>query len=181
MKPPRSAAEFAAYLRRSKRRSQRAYLVFTPEGALAGVININEIVRGGFCSAYLGYYAFTPHAGKGHMTRGLRLVIEQAFGTLRLHRLEANIQPANSASRRLVRGLRFRREGYSPRYLKIAGRFCDHERWALTVEDWKRGAATTGRRPRAAPRRAQSARARKRAKRWETRPPAAEMPGRAKR
>jgi ribosomal-protein-alanine N-acetyltransferase len=107
-------------------------------GELAGVINLSEIVRGAFRSAYLGYYAFVPHAGRGYMTEGLALALRWIFGTLRLHRVEANIQPGNAASRALVRRLGFRREGFSPRYLKIAGRWRDHERWALVAEDWRR-------------------------------------------
>jgi ribosomal-protein-alanine N-acetyltransferase len=101
------------------------------------VINVSEIVRGAFQSAYLGYYAFVPHAGRGHMTEGLALALRWAFGTLHLHRVEANIQPDNEASRALVRRLGFRREGFSPRYLKIGGRWRDHERWALVAEDWR--------------------------------------------
>ncbi len=71
-------------------------------GALVGVINISEIVRGAFRSGYLGYYAFAPHAGQGHMREGLAAVLDVAFRRLRLHRLEANVQPGNAASRRLV-------------------------------------------------------------------------------
>lgn len=111
----------------------------TGAGELAGVVNLSEIVRGSFQSAYLGYYAFSPHDRQGHMTRGLRAALREAFRTLRLHRVEANLQPGNVASRRLVRRLGFRREGYSPRYLKISGRWRDHERWALTIEDWLQG------------------------------------------
>jgi len=95
---------------------------------------VSEIVRGAFRSAYLGYYAFAPHDGHGLMAEGLALVIRDAFRRLRLHRVEANIQPGNKASLRLVRRLGFRREGYSPRYLKIAGRWRDHERWALLAD-----------------------------------------------
>jgi ribosomal-protein-alanine N-acetyltransferase len=64
-------------------------------------------------------------------------VIRLAFRSYKLHRLEANIQPGNHRSIALVRGLGFAREGYSPRYLKIGGRWRDHERWALTVERWR--------------------------------------------
>ncbi len=106
-------------------------------GELVGVINVNEIVRGTFQSGYLGYYAFLPHAGRGYMDEGLRLVLRRAFGELHLHRVEANIQPDNRPSLALVRRLGFRREGLSPRYLKIAGRWRDHERWALLAEEWK--------------------------------------------
>ena len=113
--------------------------MLTGAGELAGVINLSEIVRGSFQSAYLGYYAFLPHDRQGHMARGLRSVLREVFRGLRLHRVEANVQPGNVASRRLVRRLGFRREGYSPRYLKVGGRWRDHERWALTIEDWLHG------------------------------------------
>jgi ribosomal-protein-alanine N-acetyltransferase len=111
--------------------------VCTDDGELAGVINISEIVRGVFCSGYLGYYAFVPHAGGGYMRSGLAAVLRLAFRQYKLHRLEANIQPDNRRSIALVRSLGFSREGYSPRYLKIAGRWRDHERWALTVDAWR--------------------------------------------
>jgi [ribosomal protein S5]-alanine N-acetyltransferase len=106
------------------------------DGAILGVINLNEIVRAAFQSAYLGYYAFRPHAGEGYMTEGLALVLRHAFRRLGLHRLEANLQTGNRASRALVRRLGFRKEGFSPRYLKIGGRWRDHERWAIVREVW---------------------------------------------
>jgi ribosomal-protein-alanine N-acetyltransferase len=115
------------------------FVVLRSSGALVGVINLNEIVRGSFQGAYLGYYGFLPHVGRGYMREGLRLVLRRAFGELRLHRVEANIQPENRASLALVRGLGFRREGFSPRYLKVAGRWRDHQRWALLAEEWRRG------------------------------------------
>lgn len=136
--PPRTAERFAAALARLRDPSYESFLVVTVDAhELVGVINLNEIVRGPFQGAYLGYYAFEPLAGQGLMTEGLSLVVAQAFGELRLHRLEANIQPDNARSLALVQRLGFQREGYSPRYLKLAGRWRDHERWALLREDWR--------------------------------------------
>jgi [ribosomal protein S5]-alanine N-acetyltransferase len=72
------------------------------------------------------------------MAEGLSLVLDDAFRRRRLHRLEANIQPGNTPSIRLVRRLGFRREGYSARYLRIAGRWRDHERWAILADGYRR-------------------------------------------
>jgi ribosomal-protein-alanine N-acetyltransferase len=132
---PATVAAYRKFLRRARRATQQAYFIrLRDSGDLAGVVNVSEIVRGNFHSAYLGYYALAPHHAQGLMAEGLRLVMDEAFRRLRLHRLEANLQPGNRASRALVRRLGFRREGYSRRYLKIAGRWRDHERWAITKD-----------------------------------------------
>jgi ribosomal-protein-alanine N-acetyltransferase len=134
--PPGTEAAYRAFVRRSRSASHAAYLIrLRASRELVGVANLSEIVRGALRSAYLGYYMFAPHERQGLMREGLMLVIRQAFARLRLHRLEANIQPGNLASRRLVRSLGFRREGYSRRYLKIGGRWRDHERWALLADE----------------------------------------------
>jgi ribosomal-protein-alanine N-acetyltransferase len=135
--PPATRAQYRAFVQRFRAPTHIGHLVCTSDGELAGVINVNEIVRGGFRSAYLGYYALAPHAGHGYMRAGLRLVIQRAFARYGLHRLEANIQPANQRSIALVASLGFRLEGFSPRYLKIHGRWRDHERWAITTEAWR--------------------------------------------
>jgi len=71
------------------------------------------------------------------MAFGFAETLRRAFRRHGLQRVEANLQPQNRASRALVKRLGFRREGYSLRYLKIAGRWRDHERWAMTKEDWR--------------------------------------------
>ena len=134
---PRTPGAFREYLRRIRARDHLGYWVVTEDRELAGVITVSEIVRGAFCSGYLGYYALAPHNGKGYMTRGLAAALTDVFKVHGLHRVEANIQPGNNGSRSLVQRLGFRLEGFSPLYLKIAGRWCDHERWALTAEDWR--------------------------------------------
>jgi ribosomal-protein-alanine N-acetyltransferase len=121
--------------------SDRRYgflVIHRDSGGVVGVININDIIRGAFQSASLGYYALAPYAGQGLMHEGMLLVLKYAFGKLKLHRVEANIQPGNRASIALVRKCGFVREGFSRRMLKIQGRWRDHQRWALSVEDFKR-------------------------------------------
>jgi [ribosomal protein S5]-alanine N-acetyltransferase len=135
---PETGRQFDAYLARSRVDSERCFLVCRRDDEeIAGVFNLSQIAYGSFQSAYLGYYAFAPSAGRGLMAEGLGLVLRQTFGPLKLHRLEANIQPGNDASKRLVERAGFEYEGYSPRYLKIGGRWRDHERWAITRELWR--------------------------------------------
>jgi len=137
IEPPDTAIRFAHYLQRISRPEHAGFLVIDPaDGGLVGFVNINEIVLGAFASGYLGYAAFAGKAGRGLMRDGLSQVIAAAFGALGLHRLEANIQPSNKPSISLVTRLGFRHEGFSPRYLRVAGAWRDHERFALTAEDW---------------------------------------------
>lgn len=132
---PSSSAEYRLYLKERKGPRQVKFFVCSEDRQICGVINLSEIVRGSFQSAYMGYYALRPHAGKGYMSAGIDLVLDRAFGELELHRVEANVQPKNRRSVELVRRAGFRLEGVSKRYLRIAGRWRDHERWAITVED----------------------------------------------
>ena len=130
--------EFAKYRERFDGKNNYGFLVIHRENnAIVGVININNVVRGAFQSGALGYYAFSPYAGEGLMFEGMQLVIAHAFGKLKLHRLEANIQPQNSPSIALVKKCEFTREGVSRRMLKICGKWRDHERWAILAEDFR--------------------------------------------
>jgi ribosomal-protein-alanine N-acetyltransferase len=148
VQPPSTPSRFASYVRRfsgprsrDSRHATHVGLLVCRRGdnAPVGVFNFSEIVHGAFQSAYLGYYGFAEHGGQGYMSEGLALVLRVGFGTLRLHRIEVNVQPANTPSISLVRRGGFTREGYSRRYVKIAGRWRDHERWALLAEDWRIG------------------------------------------
>lgn len=131
---PATAREFQEWMPRFGDGTNRGFVVRVREtGAAAGMVNINSIIRGRYQGASLGYAAFAPSAGRGYMTEGLTAALRFAFGDLRLHRLEANIQPANKASLAVVQRLGFRYEGLSPVYLYIDGAWRDHERWAVTA------------------------------------------------
>jgi ribosomal-protein-alanine N-acetyltransferase len=134
--PPERADQFDELYNRSRREDFLCLLACdVSSDAITGVFTISQIVRGAFQSAYLGYYAHERHAGQGLMSEALEQVLDHAFRSLGLHRIEANIQPGNAPSIALARGAGFRLEGFSPRYLLIGGQWRDHERYAITVDE----------------------------------------------
>jgi ribosomal-protein-alanine N-acetyltransferase len=141
--PPDSESAYLAYAGRLiEDRTKAGFLVCEKDqkdgergdGAIAGFININNIVEGGFRCGALGYGVFAHAAGRGLMREGLNLVVDHAFGPMRLHRLEINAQPRNTASLALARSCGFRLEGFSPKMIYIDGEWRDHERWAIIAE-----------------------------------------------
>jgi [ribosomal protein S5]-alanine N-acetyltransferase len=135
---PQTGAAYVTYLQRSQRESSAFFLACRREDdTIVGFLNISEMIRGALQSAFLGYGAVAEFAGRGYVTEAMQLVLREAFTRLRLHRLEANIQPANTASIALARRCGFELEGFSPRYLRVAGRWRDHERWAIRAEKWR--------------------------------------------
>lgn len=148
VKPPVTPSQFKEFMRRTRQAGVDATLVCRlDDGVIIGVFNLSQIFRRGFQNAYLGFYAGAPYTGRGYMREGLQLLLRHVFATLKLHRVEANVQPKNARSIALIRRSGFRREGFSLRYLKIAGRWRDHERWAITAEDWRRRRGSRRRQP----------------------------------
>jgi ribosomal-protein-alanine N-acetyltransferase len=128
--------QFEEYLQRCGRDDFYGFLICRGEdGVVVGNINLFHIVRHGLQSACLGYLVGALHWRQGYATEALQLMLRFAFGKLKLHRVEANIQPGNVPSIALVKRLGFSNEGFSPRYIKIGGKWRDHERWALLVEN----------------------------------------------
>lgn len=136
VKAPATAHEFTEYFQRYQQPNQKSFLVCDSAENIVGVYNVNEIVRGLFQNAYLGFYAVADFAGKGYMSAGLKLVLTKIFNELKLHRIEANIQSENVRSIQLIKSNGFRYEGFSPRYLKIDNEWRGHEHWAMTYEDF---------------------------------------------
>lgn len=134
------AAQSAAY---------RTFMVWATDPAgdhgLVGRVNIANVVHGAFQSATMGYDAYDPYAGRGLFAEGLGLVVDLLFAApplgLGLHRVEANIQPANTRSAGLVRSLGFVHEGFSRHFLHLPGAdgrrdWRDHDRYAVLSSEW---------------------------------------------
>ena len=142
--PPDTPDAFDAYVKVHPARRVLAVVV-DHEAPLVGVYALSQIHHGSFRNAYLGYYAFVPHAGNGYMREAMDLLFRYAFGELRLHRLQANVQTGNERSLGLLRATGWREEGYARRYLKIGGRWRDHILFAILAEDLR--APGPGQRP----------------------------------
>lgn len=125
---------------------RQRFLVFDRTShELVAQIGLSQIFRGPFNNAVMGYWGSSLHAGRGYVSAGVRLVLSHAFAPptfsgglwgLGLHRVEANVIPENHASIRVVRAAGMRLEGFSPRYLQIAGSYRDHLRFAMTSDNW---------------------------------------------
>ncbi|HEY3481271.1 MAG TPA: GNAT family protein [Streptomyces sp.] len=132
---------FADILRRQGPDLRTFLIVNDEDGGIAGKCTVSNIVMARFRNASLGYDSYEPYHGSGRMTEGLRLVVDRCFAAapegLGLHRLEINVQPENERSIAMAKRLGFRHEGYSPRMLFINEAWRDHERFALTAEEWQ--------------------------------------------
>lgn len=141
---PRDDLTKAAYRRRIKHYQREArddlgyaFLVFEGESdQLVGGLTLSNVRRGVTQSAMLGYWLGAPHVGKGLMSAAVRAMLPHAFEPLRLHRVEAAVQPANSRSIAVLKRAGFVEEGLARRYLKINGVWQDHLLFAILAEDW---------------------------------------------
>jgi ribosomal-protein-alanine N-acetyltransferase len=132
IKAPATPEAFRTYLARLRRQDARGYVVrATGTGALVGFVNLNEIKPEPYLRGLLGYGVFQGFARQGYLTHAVNLLVDHAFGDLGLHRLEADVQPHNQPSRRLVESAGFVCEGVSRAFIKIDDEWQDHERWAL--------------------------------------------------
>jgi ribosomal-protein-alanine N-acetyltransferase len=105
-------------------------------GRFVGELTLSSIQRGPLQSGFVGYWIDEAEAGRGYVPEAVVTLLQYAFETLRLHRVEINIIPRNASSRRVVEKLGIRLEGVAERYLEIDGAWEDHARYAITAEEW---------------------------------------------
>lgn len=119
-----------------ERRGYRLYVRLREEGdLLIGSVALNNVVWGAFRSCFAGIRLDGAHVNRGYATMAMGLVVPFAFGTLGLHRIEANVMPRNAPSLRVLEKCGFVCEGLSRRYLKINGVWEDHVHMVLLNDD----------------------------------------------
>jgi [ribosomal protein S5]-alanine N-acetyltransferase len=136
--PPLNIEDFKIYVDRNLDEANECRVICQSiDNKIVGAINLTQIFRKAFQNAYLGYSLGVNFTGKGYMMEAVKLILKHSFNNLKLHRIEANVQPHNLASIKVLKRCGFSKEGFSPKYLKIDDVWCDHERWAIIIENWK--------------------------------------------
>lgn len=129
---------FAEFVGNWQHDDARSFLICRhPDGVIVGSMGLFNIVRRQVKTSFIGYAVGAAYQREGYATEALQLVLSFAFRKLRLHRVEASIQPRNKPSRALAKRAGFKCEGLSRRLVKIGGRWRDHERWAILAEEWQ--------------------------------------------
>ncbi|GAB1533237.1 MULTISPECIES: GNAT family N-acetyltransferase [Brevibacillus] len=102
---------------------------------IIGEVILSEVVRVNLQSCWIGYFLDKEHNGKGYMTEAVKLVVDYAFDTLGLHRLEAGVMPHNIGSIKVLLKAGFHKEGIAKKNVKINGRWEDHQTLAIVKEE----------------------------------------------
>jgi ribosomal-protein-alanine N-acetyltransferase len=132
----RRELELEGDLRREDRRYVHG-IFLSDDDRLVGRVSLDNVVRGAWQNATLGYFVGQEHNGRGIATHAVVDAVRFAFRDIGLHRVQAGVMPRNVASIRVVEKAGFRYEGLSPRYLQINGVWEDHNMYAITVEEWR--------------------------------------------
>lgn len=143
--PPRGFRGFVRAQRREARRATAMPLVIEWSGRFVGQITLGNVVWGSLRSGYIGYWVDSAVAGRGIATTSVAMLIDHVLAPGRLHRVEVNIRPENTASLRVVEKLGLRLEGERRSYLHIAGDWRDHLSFAITAGELPAGGLTAAR------------------------------------
>jgi len=118
------AQEMQASLQRQQHGQAFHYLVWEGQ-ALAGRINLTQVRGAHFHSAALGYRIAPDRGGRGIASQAMVALLQQAFGTHGLQRVEAMARPENAASVHLLRKHGFVQYGHSHRSMELGGQWFD--------------------------------------------------------
>jgi RimJ/RimL family protein N-acetyltransferase len=91
--------------------------------------------------AEIGYALGRAHWGRGYIHEALQAVMKYAFNELNLHRIEADVDPRNTASIKTLERLGFQREGFLRERWQVGGELQDALFYGLLRPDWEEGIA----------------------------------------
>ncbi len=111
------------------------FVFLLSEDILVGGITLSNIRHGVAQCCSIGYWIGEHYQNCGLTSDAVRAVVQFAFDTLNLHRVEAACLSSNQPSIRLLRRCGFTEEGYARRYLKINGIWQDHLLFAIVAGD----------------------------------------------
>ena len=111
------------------------FVIESSDGEIRGRINLNNIVRGAFWSADLGYWIDRTRLRRGLASKSVRRVAAYARDEVRLHRLQAATLLHNTGSQRVLADAGFERIGIAAQYLRIAGDWQDHLLFQLLLDE----------------------------------------------
>ena len=137
---------FEEYIKSAQdKRIQQLLICSVDDGRILGTVKLRNITRGNEQYAVISTWVAAPYAGKGYMTDGIQLAVRHAFLRLGLHRIEADIFPANLRAVALIVRVGFKREGIACKFAKIDGEWRDLDRYVLLVEDWEKNQGLSAR------------------------------------
>ncbi|ETT41375.1 ribosomal-protein-alanine N-acetyltransferase [Paenibacillus sp. FSL R5-192] len=105
------------------------------DSLLIGQVSINNVVLGVANYADMGYFIHPDYQGGGRMTAAVKLAVAYGFRALKLNRIQAAVLPSNKGSQRVLEKNGFQFEGTARKYLKINGKYQDHQIYAVLAED----------------------------------------------
>ena len=97
--------------------------------------------------AEVGYTLGRPHWGQGLMAEALAAIVRHGFEALNLNRLEADTDPRNVASIKVLEKLGFEREGYMRERWIVNGEICDTVFYGLLRREYQRASNATATAP----------------------------------
>ncbi len=105
-------------------------------GLMLGTVAVMDVLRGLGQTAYLGYFIHNPYWGKGFGKEAALAVIDIAFRDIKLHRIEAGIEPTNRRSIFMARSIGLRKEGLKKRAVFLRGGWVDLSIYSVTCEEF---------------------------------------------
>jgi len=142
--PPPTTVEgferFIMWANRERAAGTYACFAIVPHGmdTAIGIFQVRQI-EPAWGTAEWGFAIGSPFWGTGAFSDGAKLVLDFAFETIGVHRLEARAAVQNARGNAALRKLGAVQEGVLRRSFLRNGQYLDQALWAILDEDWQMG------------------------------------------